>query len=104
MYWRKGAGGWRLLGFGRFIVSDGLFPSLLFSFFPQGFWERAAARSEVAFAHEAQGEYTGCEKGNPRGHDLSVIGEGHAEIGRYGGGEALGGLGHSIWNEGDGYG
>ena len=38
---------------------------------------------EVAFAHEAQGEYTGCEKGNSRGHDLSVIGNGHAEIRRY---------------------
>lgn len=44
----------------------------------------------------------GCEKGNSRGHDLSVMGEGHAEIRRYGGGETLGGLGHSSWNEGDG--
>ena len=58
----------------------------------------------MASAHEAQGEYTGCEKSYPRGHDLSVMGEGHAEIRRNGGGEALGGLGHMSRNEGDGYG
>ena len=61
MYWRKGAGGWRLLGFGRFVVSDGLFPSLLFCFFSRSFWEGVAVGGAVAFAHEAQGEYTGCE-------------------------------------------